>query len=138
MKSAQLFVNLLYHIDRLCVSSTVVSNVFKIAHSDEYSEFDRCYDIISKTFYVKNLIKHLRSYIRNCSDCLILQTRRHRSYEFLQSIMFLAMSYHIISIDFILALFVIVEEFDIILSVIDKFIKKITLSSEKVIYKTVD
>lgn len=136
--------NLLYHIDRviglrrLCISLASFSDIFKIAHVEEHSEFARCYSIISKAFYVRDLIKHLRSFISNCLNCLILQIRRHQSYEFLQSIISSAVSYHIISIDFILILSITLEEYDIILSITNKFTKKITLSLEKITYSAAE
>ena len=76
--------------------------------------------------------KHLRTYLHHCSKCFVYQTRRHQSYDSLQFIEKLLMLFHIIIIDFILALFIIIEiEYDFLMSMICKFSKRVTFVVEK-------
>jgi hypothetical protein len=70
--------NLIYHVNkstkekRLCISSDCVSNILVIAHDQDqdHSEFDACFEIISRSWYIRELTKALRSYIKHCSQCL--------------------------------------------------------------------
>jgi hypothetical protein len=70
--------NLIYHVNRsteekrLCISSECVSNILTIAHErkQEHSNFEVTFEIISRSWYICDLIKTLRFYIRNCSQCL--------------------------------------------------------------------
>ena len=132
--------DLLYHVDRvtglqrLCIPPNVVPDILKIAHGHAHPGFKRCYEIISKAWYVKGLVKQLRSYIAHCPECLILQTRRHSTYGSLQPIPTVAVPYYCISIDFILALPKSIQNFDSIMSLTDKFTKKITLPPGKSTY----
>ena len=132
--------NLLYHIDRvtgvqrLCIPPKMLPEIFKIAHSNGHPGFRRCFEIISRAWYVKNLTKNLREYIRHCPECLILQTRRHKPYGSLQPIPTLSVPYYVISIDFILALPRTAEGYDSILSITDKFTKKAALPVGKGTY----
>lgn len=101
---------LIYHSDnlidlhRLCISTNCVQNIFEVAHDEEHSSFARCFEIIFKAWYIKNLIKQFKNYIKHCFDCLILQTRRHNSYDDLQLIDFSSVSFHTLTLNFILAL----------------------------------
>jgi hypothetical protein len=96
--------------------------------------FVKCYDIISFFWYIHELFKHLRQYLQHCSNCQIFQTRRHKSYEYLQSMLISNVSFHIITIDFILALSDI-EKYDCALFVTCKFFKRIFLIFEKINWK---
>jgi hypothetical protein len=86
--------NLIYHVNRsteekrLCISSACVSNILAIVHEQDHSEFDACFEIISRSWYIRELTKTLRSYIKHCSQCLQIQIRRHKSWKNLQLIHF--------------------------------------------------
>jgi transposase InsO family protein len=134
--------NLIYHVNRsteekrLCISFNCVSDILIIAHEREqdHSGFDICFEIITRFWYIKELIKALRQYIRHCSQCLTIQTRRHKSYENLQSIHSFSVSFHTITMNFVLELSKIKKEIDCVLSIIDKLTKRVMLISEKFIY----
>jgi hypothetical protein len=70
--------NLIYHVNksieekRLCISFEYVSNILAIAHDQDHSEFDVCFEIITRFWYIKRLIKALRQYIKHCSQCLTI------------------------------------------------------------------
>jgi hypothetical protein len=136
--------NLIYHVNRsteekrLCISSDCVLNILIVAHEREqdHSEFEVTFEIISRAWYIRDLIKTLRFYIRNCSQCLQIQIRRHRSWESLQLIHSSSISFHTITMNFVLELFKIKEKIDCVLSMTDKFTKRIMLISEKFTYTT--
>jgi hypothetical protein len=88
-------------------------------------------------WYIRDLIKTLRAYIRNCSQCLQIQIRRHKSWRNLQLIHSSSISFHTIIMNFVLELFK-VKDIDCILSVIDKFTKRVMLISRKFIYTAED
>ncbi len=123
---------------RLCISFNCVSDILIIAHEREqnHSEFDVCFEIIIRAWYIKELIKALRQYIKHCSQCLTIQTRRHKFYENLQSIHSFFVSFHTIIVNFVLELSKIKEEMNCVLSITNKFTKRIMLISEKFIYTT--
>jgi hypothetical protein len=129
-----------YESRRLCISINTISNILKLAHSDtHHSEFAKCFDIIFFSWYIHELIKHLRQYLRHCSQCQIFQTRRHKSYDSLQSILISKVLFHILTMNFILILLVFdSNNFDSIMFVICKFFKRITLISNKIIWKFKD
>jgi hypothetical protein len=122
--------NLIYHVNksteekRLCISSNCVADVLIVAHEheQEHSDFEITFEIISRSWYIRDLIKTLKAYIKNCSQCLQIQIRRHKSWKNLQFIHFSSISFHTIIINFVLELFK-VKEIDCILSMIDKFTK---------------
>jgi hypothetical protein len=138
--------NLIYHVNRLteekrlCISFNCVSDILIIAHEQEqdHSEFDVCFEIIIRFWYIKKLIKALRQYIKHCSQCLTIQTRRHKSYENLQFIHSFFVSFHTIIMNFVLELSKIEEEIDCVLSIIDKFTKRVMLISRKFTYTAED
>ncbi len=134
--------NLIYHVNRsiekkrLCISSECVSNILIIAHEQkqEHSDFEVTFEIISRSWYIRDLIKTLRFYIRNCSQCLQIQIRRHKLWESLQFIHSSSISFHTIIMNFVLELFKIKKEMNCVLSITDKFTKRIMLISEKFTY----
>ena len=76
--------------------------------------------------YIRGLTNQLREFIRHCPECHVLQTRRHQPYGSLSPIESPPVPFHTLTLDFILALPGSPEGFDTILSVTDKFTKRIT------------
>lgn len=74
---------LLYHINRmtgvqrLCIPSAVAPDILAIAHGNGHPGFSCCYEIITRSWFMRGLTKMLREFISHCSECLALQTRRH-------------------------------------------------------------
>ncbi len=70
--------NLIYHVNksteekRLCISSECVSNILIIVHEreEEHLDFEITFKLISRSWYIRDLNKTLRFYIRNCFQCL--------------------------------------------------------------------
>lgn len=135
---------LIYHINRmtserrLCISLNYVKEIFDIAHEKSHSEFNICFEIISRFWYIRELTRQLRNYIHYCSDCLIMQIWRHKSWEDLQSIDSSSVSFHTITLNFILTLSETSQDLDCILFVTDKFSKRITLLSKKTTHAAAD
>lgn len=75
------------------------------------------------------MIKRLRIYIAHCSQCQVNQTKRHRFYDELQSIVSLAISFHIVFMNFVIALSS-SRNYNVLLIVTCKFTKKILLLLE--------
>ncbi len=136
-RTNQIVLDHAYESRRLCISINTISDILKLAHfNNHHSEFVKCFDIIFSSWYIHDLFKHLRKYLIHCSQCQVFQTRRHRSYDSLQLILISEVSFHTITIDFILTLSKSTsEKLNIIMSITCKFSKKITLISEKFIWK---
>ena len=137
--------DLIYYIDqltsirRLCISENCVRKILDIAHDNEHANYARTHDIIIRFWYIHELIKILRKYIQHCSKCLTCQIKRHKSYEFLQSIDSSSIFFHTIIMNFVLTLSHekandIIISSDVMLTVTDKFFKRILLMTKKSTY----
>ena len=121
---------------RLCISTTIKIEIFKLTH-DEIKHFNYAYThkrFIEK-LYIFNIITKLYNFIRHCFYYQLNQTPRHKSYNSLQSIFSPIKSFHILTIDFILALsksLPLSNKCNCILSIIDKFSKAITFIFDKI------
>lgn len=128
---------LIYYLDNLIdlrrfyISTNCVQDVCKIAYNENHFDFTRCFEIIFKAWYVKNLIKQFKAYIKHCFKRFVFQTRRHNSYDNFQFIDFFSMSFHTVPLDFILVLSLSIEQWNTIMSITNKFIKRIILRSKK-------
>ena len=133
-------INFLYYTDkltnlkRLCISSFCIKNIMQIAHENDHSEFAKCFEIVLKAWYIRELIKHLWNFIKHWFECLTLQTRMHKSFDSLQFINLSSVLFHIIILNFILILSRIDDEINIIMSITNKFTKRITMLTDKMIY----
>ena len=128
---------IIYHIDddsrRSCISIFVKRKIFRLAHDENYhSEVHRNYDKISSILYIFRLFKKIRKYIEYCSICQLIQTKRHRLYDELMSIISTSRFFHIIAIDFIFVLF---DELNITMFVTCKHFRRISLIFDKETYK---
>jgi hypothetical protein len=135
--------DLVYHLNRvtfkarLCISKSLMQNIFKITHDDlAHADFHRTYIMIFEILYIRRLAHHLRQYIDYCSQCLLNQTKRHKSYESFVFISSVKTSFHTIVMNFVLALSQSdKEKFDILLTMTNKFFKTKLLISEFNIWK---
>ena len=122
---------------RLCISNAVVKDVLKIVHenSNDHSEYAKCYEQIASTWYIRDLTRQLRDYLKYCSKCQINRIKRHQSHDSLQSILSSIISFHTLSLDFIFALSVSrVEQFNVAMSITCKFTKRIIIVLDKNIW----
>ena len=121
-----------YEFHRLCIFQSTIQNILVAAHDDSHSNFARCYDKIAISYYIRDLFRYLKDFLKHCFKCQTYQTRRHKSYDSLQSILTSNISFHTIIIDFILTLLKSrVDQFDCVMSINCKYFKRIMLVSSK-------
>ena len=75
--------------------------------------------------------RYLRDYLKHCNKYQIYQIKRYAFYKFIQSILTLTVSFHTIIINFILTLLIFINDFDIIINVLNKFIKRVQIVLNK-------
>ena len=115
---------------RMCISICVIKNILSMTHDNDHQDFDRTYKKIIFSWYVRNLTKHFKIYIKHCSQCKINQIKRHKSYESLQSILSSSVSFHILIINFVLTLSKTRTDMNSVMSITCKYIKRIIIVSE--------
>lgn len=98
------FTNKLIDFKKLCISSFYTKNILQIIHENEHFDFVKCFEIVPKIWYIRDLIKHLRNFIKHSSQCLTIQTRKHKFFNSFQFIDSLSIFFHIITLNFILIL----------------------------------
>ena len=125
-----------FEFRRFCVFQSLITKIFDTVHesNNDHSNFDKCYERIFSFYFIRELSKQLRDYLRHCSECQIHQTRRHKSYDSLQSIFTSSIFFHTIIIDFILTLFKSREDYDCSMSITCKFIKRVICICDKIIW----
>lgn len=106
----------------------LIKEILTTAH-DAYGHqgFEKSYDRVRSSWYIRNLTKRLKDYIKHCPTCGTNQTRRHKPFGALQPIMSPSVPFHTITMDFVLALPLTKEGFDCILTITDKYSKRISL-----------
>ena len=111
--------------------------VFEMAHDEAgHPGYVRTHERITQTMFIQRLSPRLHEYLRHCSRCRLSQIPRHHPYGSLQPILSPPEPYYTITIDFILALPVSTpERFDCLLTVTNKFTKKIALIPGREIFK---
>jgi len=123
--------NLIYYSDkdnirlRLYISRSTEKDIFKTIYDDNYySDYHRCFARICETLFISRALSKIRIYIEYCSVCQINQTKRHRSYSKLMSISTEPHPFHIIAIDYVVELS---GKYDCLLTIIDKFSRRLQL-----------
>ncbi len=130
--------DLIYHLNRitlkarLCIFKSLIQNIFRMTHDDlAHADFHRAYATIFETLYIRRLVHYLRQYIEYCSNCLLNQTKRHKLYDVLNLISSSKLLFHIIIMNFVLALSRSdLENHDIMLTITNKFFKEKLLISD--------
>ena len=124
---------------RLCISWFMKKIIFTITYDENHHcDFHRVYVRIFEFLYIKHSIKKFRRYIKHCKKCILNQIIRHAFYDELHSIKSIALSFHIIIIDFIFALSENSDGINVVFITIDKFFKKINLMSKKITWFALD
>ena len=121
----------IYKSRRFCIFHLVVSNILRLIHDDKYANYVKYFEKMFVSYYIRDLFRYLRDYLKYCSKCQIYQIKKHASYDSLQFILISSISFHTIIIDFILTLSVSRDELNITMSVICKFTKRLTLVVDK-------
>ena len=127
-----------YESRRLCVLWLAIQNILKTAHDDSHLEFARCYEKIFSSYYIRGLSRYCRDFLKHYSKCQAYQTRRHKSYDSLQSILTSSISFHTITIDFVLTLpSSVLKRLDCLMSISCKYSKRIVLVFDKITFSAV-
>ena len=126
--------DLLYYINnsdgsrRLCIPSAAIQDILAMAHNfTGHQGFDRVFKSVSNCCYIRGLFKVLREYLHHCPQYQVYQTKRYMGYSSLQPIATVPQPFHTLSLDFILGLPTTNQGLDAILSITDKFTKRISL-----------
>ena len=83
-------------------------------------------------FFIRKLSKKFQIYVTYCSQCQFNRIVKYSSYKVLRFIQLLIVLFYIVIINFILTLSTIMKnEFDVVLTIICKFIKRILFVSNK-------
>ena len=135
----QLIDNLIYHCkdesSRLCILNNCVQNILQMTHDDYvHADHHRTYVKLVDLIYIKRLFRQLITYLKHCFVCQLHQIKRHKFYEKLMSIFTTSLFYDIITIDFVIELSTQSHDFDAMMFITNKCIKKNILISKKSIY----
>src|SRR5436305_5490131 len=90
-----------------------------------HAGFHQVYSCIITDLYIQNLSQYLKQYITHCFKCLHYQIARYALYEALHLIVEFSISFHTVTVNFILELLKISMNLDIVMMIICKFFKKI-------------
>lgn len=60
-----------YEARRLCISYSIMTNILKMAHDEGYDDFARCYEKVFASYYIRDLTRYLRNYLKHYSKCQI-------------------------------------------------------------------
>jgi hypothetical protein len=116
---------------RLCIPTSVVPSVFKMAHDDNgHNGFEKCMQRLHG-LAIHKASRLLRKYIEGCPECARNTSPRHKPYGSMQPILTPPIPFYAISIDFIMALLLSPELCDCIMTIVCKFAKRITFIAGK-------
>ena len=123
--------NMFFISQRLCISKSLVKDILHIAHDVNHIDFDRTYLNVISFYYIKSLFTKINQYLKHCSKCVVNQTKRHKSYDSLQSIFSSSISFHTITIDFVLVMSSFHIDINNVMTTICKFFKRATIISDR-------
>lgn len=117
----------------LCLFTYLYEEVFALMHNFiKHLNYKYTHKQLTDNLYLSDLLKYLYKFIWHCSQYQYMQTLQHHFYELMQSIFISSQLLHILIINFILVLSISqsFNNYNTILSVIDKFSKIIIFISE--------
>ena len=118
--------------DRLCISKILQKKVLEYAHDRHvHEEVHRTYDLLRRFVFISRMKKLVHEYVLSCSFCQLSKASRQLSYEELHSIELSEKSLTKVSIDFIVALSKTTDNFNVLLTVIDRFFKFVLLIADR-------
>lgn len=120
-------------LEKRCVSQFIIKEVIAMIHenSNKHIEFDQTYDKLISSWYIRSLLKQFANYFKHCFKCEINRMRRHKIYDNFQLIWFSLISFYTLIIDFVLILFFSHININNIMSIIDKFNKRVAIIFNK-------
>lgn len=127
---------------RLCIPGYdgLIKEIFQLTHDETgHPGYVRSHERNTPTLFIQRLSQRLHEYLRHCPACRLNQTSRYKPYAVLQPIIIPPESYYTIRQDFIMALpKSSPEKYDCLLTVTDKFWKKLTLIPGRETYRAKD
>ena len=122
-------------LNRMCIFAFLVNEILHMIHNEDHFEFDRTYERVICSWYIRDLIDRFKQFLKHCSKCNINRTKRHKSFDNLQSILFSSISFHTLIIDFVLTLSKSRIDLNVLMSITCKFNKRIIVVFEKNTWK---
>ena len=58
-----------YESRKLCISHSIVQNILELIHDDEHFDYVKCFEQIVFFWYIRELSRYLRNYLKHCSNC---------------------------------------------------------------------
>ena len=58
-----------YESRKLCISHSIVQNIFELIHDDEHFDYVKCFEQIAFFWYIREFFRYLRDYFKHCSNC---------------------------------------------------------------------
>ena len=123
---------------RLYIPDAALKHFFEVAHSTDHIGFAKMFEVLSQHWYIHGLARKLRDFLRHCPACQLYQTRRHLPHGSLQPILSPLMPFHTLTIDFVLVLPTSRKGYDCLLSVTNKYSRRITLIPGKDTFTAAD
>lgn len=128
------YLDFLTSICRLCILSSIASELLTNVCSEVHSDFACYYEIISWSWFIQRWNRLLCFFIQYCLQYLTFYTQRHLAYSLLQLIQSLLVSFFTLILDFILTLSLSKEGYKALISVTWKFSRRVTLIKGKDIF----
>ena len=120
------YINLIDSCCCFCILKSLEKEIFQMTHNKHHHvSFHWIYDTIVASLFIQSLSQQLSQYIIHCLQCQHYQIIQHQSYKILQSVVRSLISFHTVMTDFIVELLKTKDEFDAVMTVICKFLKKI-------------
>ena len=98
----------------------------------EHVDYVKCFEQIASSWYIREFSRYLREYLKYCFHCQIYQIKKHIFYDFLQSILTFIVSFYTITMNFILILLKSQQNLNIVITILCKFFKRVTIIVEKI------
>ena len=126
------YINLIDSCHHFCIFKSLEKKIFQMIHNEHHHvSFHQVYNMIVVSLFIWSLFWWLNQYIIHCLQCQHYQIIWHQSYKILQSVVRSFISFHTIITDFIVELLKTKNEFDAVMTMICKFLKKIKFISDK-------
>ena len=132
LKSNDIIYYLNTNARRFCISKLMKQKMFRLTHNEnQHVEIHRNHERIFDTLYISRFFKKIKKYIEHCFNCQLIQIKRHKSYDELMSIILFSTLFHIIIMNFILALS---NDLNIVFTMTNKYSKRVSLIVDKITY----
>ena len=120
------------NFDKICIFEKCQKAFLKYEHDQHvHNEIHRTYDLLHKSVFIFRIKKLMIEYVINCSICQFFKSFKQFSYEKLQSISLFSKLLFELNLNFIIALSIIFQKNNCILTMTNRFSKYIKVVSKK-------